>query len=324
MSAAVDLLKLYLAEQAARGVTHVSLSDEARQRLQAQAPAPAKRPSPVAPAALPTRPTPPVAQSPMARTLPADVPRLYPVEPQPPAPAPQRPLPQRISLSDPSPLAPAPRSRRELLDELAREAENSQKAKDLGTLRDVMVFATGNPDADIVFVGEAPGAEEEKMREPFVGPAGQLLTKIIQAMGLRRNEVYISNICKFRPKIDDGRFQATKNRAPTVGEMLVCQSYIMAELEIIKPKVIVALGSTAATGLGVEGTVGKLRGRFHDYRGTSLMVTYHPSYLLRREQEDGGGIAEKRLVWEDMMKVMTLVGLPISEKQRAYFTKARG
>lgn len=186
-----------------------------------------------------------------------------------------------------------------------------------------MVFATGNPDADIMFIGEAPGAEEEKQREPFVGPAGQLLTKIIQAMGLRRSDVYISNICKFRPKIDEGRMQGSKNRAPTSGEMHVCLAYIMTEIEIIQPKVIVALGSTASTGLGIEGTVGKLRGSFQDFRGIPAMVTYHPSYLLRREQEDGGGITEKRLVWEDMMQVMERVGLPISVKQRGYFSKAK-
>uniref|UniRef100_UPI0009462067 uracil-DNA glycosylase n=1 Tax=Verrucomicrobium spinosum TaxID=2736 RepID=UPI0009462067 len=237
---------------------------------------------------------------------------------------PSRPLPERISLSAPSPLTPQAQTRDEMLAHLALEAENNDKARSLGTLRDIMVFATGTPDAEIVFVGEAPGAEEEKMREPFVGPAGQLLTKIIQAMGLRRNDVYITNICKFRPKIDDGRFQGAKNRAPSVGEMLSCQQFVLAELEIIKPKVIVALGSTAATGLGIEGTVGRLRGQFHDFRGTPIMVTYHPSYLLRREQEDGGGIAEKRLVWEDMMKVMQQVGLPITDKQRAYFSKARG
>jgi DNA polymerase len=173
-----------------------------------------------------------------------------------------------------------------------------------------------------MFIGEAPGAEEEKQREPFVGPAGQLLTKIIQAMGLRRSDVYISNICKFRPKIDDGKFQGSKNRPPTLGEMLSCQPFILAEINIIKPRIIVALGATASTGLGIEGTVGKLRGGISDWRGTPLVVTYHPSYLLRREQEDGGGLKEKRLVWEDMMRVMETVGLPINDKQRGYFSKA--
>ncbi len=209
------------------------------------------------------------------------------------------------------------------LKKLALQAENCEAARNTGTLRDIMVFATGSPDADIMFVGEAPGAEEEKLREPFVGPAGQLLTKIIQAMGLRRSDVYISNICKFRPKIEDGRPQNNRNRAPTPGEMLTCAPFITAEINIIRPKVLVALGATASTGLGIEGTVGKLRGKFQDFRGIPVMVTYHPSYLLRREQEDGGGLAEKRLVWEDMMQVMEMAGLAVSAKQRAYFSKPK-
>lgn len=317
MSSATDLLKLHLAQQAARGVTHVALTREAQARLRGGRSAPGG-------SAPTSRPSAPAAASPAAMPSFRRVEYAAPPAPAPVPVAPTRPMPERISLSDPSPLAPQPQSREEQLARLALEAENNDKARSLGTLRDVMVFATGTPDAEIVFIGEAPGAEEEKMREPFVGPAGQLLTKIIQAMGLRRNEVYITNICKFRPKIDDGRFQGSKNRAPSVGEMLSCQQFVLAELEIIKPKVIVALGSTAATGLGIEGTVGRLRGKFHDFRGTPIMVTYHPSYLLRREQEDGGGIAEKRLVWEDMMKVMEQVGLSITEKQRAYFSKARG
>jgi DNA polymerase len=218
--------------------------------------------------------------------------------------------------------SPQPSDKPALLKELAIQAEGCQRARALGTLRETMVFATGSPDAEIMFIGEAPGAEEEKQREPFVGPAGQLLTKIIQAMGLRRSDVYISNICKFRPKIDDGKFQGTKNRAPTLGEMLSCQPYILAEINVIKPRIIVALGATATTGLGIEGTVGKLRGTVMDWRGTPLIVTYHPSYLLRREQEDGGGMREKRMVWEDMMRVMETVGLPITDKQRGYFLKA--
>lgn len=319
MSSASDLLKLHLAQQAARGVTHVALTREAQAQLRVGRPAPSVRVPAPTPAARPAAAAPAVPPS-SRRAEYSPPPATLPPTP----PVVNRPMPERISLSSPSPLAPPPLSREEQLSRLALEAENHDKARSLGTLRDVMVFATGTPDAEIVFVGEAPGAEEEKMREPFVGPAGQLLTKIIQAMGLRRNEVYITNICKFRPKIDDGRFQGAKNRAPSVGEMLSCQQFVLAELEIIKPKVIVALGSTAATGLGIEGTVGRLRGKFHDFRGTPIMVTYHPSYLLRREQEDGGGIAEKRLVWEDMMKVMEQVGLPITEKQRAYFSKARG
>lgn len=284
-TSAPDLLRLYLAQLAARGVSHVILDR----------------------AALPALQSPP---SPSKKFTPGEA-----VDSQP-----------QNAKSHPSPagsLHTSNTSKKDKLRALAEEAENCEKARSLGTLRDIMVFATGNPDADIMFIGEAPGAEEEKQREPFVGPAGQLLTKIIQAMGLRRSDVYISNICKYRPKIDDDRMQGSKNRAPTSGEMNACLSYIMTEIAIIEPKIIVALGSTASTGLGIEGTVGKLRGVFQDFRGIPAMVTYHPSYLLRREQEDGGGITEKRLVWEDMMQVMERVGLPVSVKQRGYFTKTK-
>jgi len=291
---AKQLLREYLQQQVAHGVSHVWLNSEARSALQ-----PAGRVQTLArPVALEVR-APAVASPPVSATPPA------------------RPL-------DTAPaVAEAADDKKAELARLAVQAENSERVRELGTLRDIMVFATGSPDADIMFIGEAPGAEEEKQREPFVGPAGQTLTKIIQAMGLRRSEVYITNICKYRPKIDDGRPQNSRNRAPTAGEMNSCLLYVTAEINIIQPKVIVALGSTAATGLGIEGTVGRLRGHFTEFRNVPVMVTYHPSYLLRREQEDGGGIAEKRLVWEDMMMVMERVGLPISDKQRGYFTKAR-
>lgn len=324
MPVSSPLLQEYLNQLSARGVTHVALTDEARAVLATVTARVARQSSsPLTPAAAPAghRATPgasssspsPVTSPPAAAATP--VPRSSPTG------TPLRPT-QPTSTSTTGSAAPA-RSKRELLDELAREADNSKPARELGTLRDIMVFAVGNPDADIMFIGEAPGAEEEKQREPFVGPAGQLLTKIIQAMGLRRSDVYISNVCKFRPKIDDGRMQGSKNRAPTTGEMLACQPYIMAEINIIKPRAIVCLGATASTGLGIEGTVGRLRGRIQEWRGHPLAVTYHPSYLLRREAEDGGGLAEKRLVWEDMMRVMETVGLPISDKQRAYFSRAR-
>ncbi len=215
-------------------------------------------------------------------------------------------------------------SKAEQLTQIREEAAACPRCKALGSLRNEMVFAVGSPDAAIMYIGEAPGAEEEKSHEPFVGPAGQTLTKIIQAMGLKRSDVYISNICKYRPMIDDGRYQGSKNRPPSPAEMAACLPYITSEIKIIQPKVIVALGSTASAGLGLEGSVGKLRGQFKEFQKIPVMVTYHPSYLLRREQEDGGGIAEKRMVWEDMLKVMEQVGLPISEKQRGYFSKARG
>lgn len=177
-----------------------------------------------------------------------------------------------------------------------------------------VVFGVGSLEADIFFCGEAPGAEEEVAGEPFVGPAGQLLTKIIQAMGLSRGQVYIGNIMNWRP--DNGRDYG--NRPPTDEEMAFCLPYLMAQIEIVQPKVLVALGATAVRGLlGLDHNprMGDLRGRWQDYQGIPLMVTYHPSYLLRNQS-----IKRKREVWEDMLLVMDKAGLPISEKQRSYFS----
>lgn len=206
-------------------------------------------------------------------------------------------------------------TREEKLARLAHLAEEAQEPRRLGTLRPTMVFAVGNPNASIVFVGEAPGAEEERKREPFVGPAGQLLTKIITAMGLSRADVYITNICKFRPAMDD---QGSGNRKPTADEMRACLPFVLAEIDIIRPAVIVALGATAAEGLGIAGSVSKNRGRLHSLKGTPVVVTYHPSFLLRQEQE-GRGIEAKRHSWEDIMLAMQQAGMPVSEKQRNFF-----
>lgn len=227
----------------------------------------------------------------------------------------------QVAKASPSLAAPAS-SKSARLAALAAQAEKSSECRTLGTLHDTMVFAIGSPDAEIMFIGEAPGAEEERQREPFVGPAGELLTKIIQAMGLTRAGVYISNICKFRPIVDDGRSQGSRNRPPTKPEMNACLPFIKEEIGIIQPRVIVALGATAAAGLGIEGSVSRIRGNFLDFNGTPILVTYHPSYLLRCEINEDKGIKEKRLVWEDMLKVMEYLGLPISAKQRAYFSKA--
>lgn len=206
-------------------------------------------------------------------------------------------------------------TREEKLESLRLVAQDWEPALHMESLRKTMVFAVGNPHADLMFVGEAPGAEEEKLREPFVGPAGQKLTAIIKAMGLDRSQVYISNICKFRPAMDR---QGSGNRKPTAEEMRVCLPFVLTEIDLIKPKVIVALGATAAEGLGMPGSVGSLRGRFHNTSGIPTMITYHPSYLLREEQT-GDGLRAKRQVWEDMLKVMEKLELPISAKQRGFF-----
>lgn len=229
------------------------------------------------------------------------------------APAPARPAPASAAATD----------KTGRLAALAAEAASSQVCRALGSLRDTMVFATGSPDADLMFIGEAPGAEEERQGVPFVGPAGETLTNIIRAMGFKRSDVYISNICKFRPVLNDGKPQANRNRPPTRVEMNTCLSFITAEIGVIQPRVIVALGATACNGLGIEGTVGGLRGRFHEFQGIPVMVTYHPSYILRCEREAGRGVREKRLVWEDMLQVLERLGRPVTAKQRAYFTEAK-
>jgi uracil-DNA glycosylase family 4 len=186
------------------------------------------------------------------------------------------------------------------------------KCAHLARSRTQTVFGVGNPDAEIMFIGEAPGADEDQQGEPFVGRAGQLLTKIIKAMGFAREDVYIANILKCRPDMPAGSFG---NRAPTPAEMQMCRPYLVEQIDIIQPKVLVALGAVAVEGLlGARGTMRELRGRWHSYNGTPLMITYHPAYLLRNQSP-----SEKRKVWEDMLLVLERLEKPISEKQRNYF-----
>lgn len=155
--------------------------------------------------------------------------------------------------------------------------------------RQNLVFGEGNPQSEVVFVGEAPGADEDRQGRPFVGRAGQLLTKIIEAMGLKREEVYICNILKCRPP---------GNRNPLPGEIATCEPFLVRQLEAIAPKVICALGTFAAhTLLKTEVPITALRGRFHDYHGMAVMPTYHPAYLLRNP-------SSKKPVWEDVQQIM--------------------
>ncbi len=178
-----------------------------------------------------------------------------------------------------------------------------------------VVFGVGDLDADLFFVGEAPGAEEEKQGEPFVGPAGQLLNRIIGAMGLKREQVYIGNIMNWRPETPNG----VGNRPPTPEEMAFCLPYLRAQIAVVQPKILVALGSTAISGLlgpDPKRRMGKARGTWETFDGIPLMMTYHPSYVLRY-----ASVRVKRMVWEDMLKVMERAGYPISDKQRQYFSK---
>ena len=155
-----------------------------------------------------------------------------------------------------------------------------------------IVFGVGNPDADLMFVGEAPGADEDVKGEPFVGRAGQLLTKIIEAIGLKREDVYIANVIKCRPP---------QNRNPEPDEVDTCEPFLFRQIDAIKPKVVVALGSFAARALlRTLDPISRLRGRVYEYRGAKLIPTFHPAYLLRNP-------SSKREVWEDMKLVRTLL-----------------
>ena len=180
--------------------------------------------------------------------------------------------------------------------------------------RTQVVFGVGNPDAELMFVGEAPGADEDLVGEPFVGKAGQLLTKIIDAMGFRRADIYIANVLKCRPNTPPGE---SKNRKPTHAEMDVCKPYLLQQIEIIQPKVIVALGGTAVEGLlGVQKEgITLTRGAWKEFHGIPLMPTFHPSFLLRPTNQ----MANKRHTWEDMLAVLERLGHEITPKQRGFF-----
>ncbi len=197
--------------------------------------------------------------------------------------------------------------------DLRTRALACQKCPHLARSRSNVVFGVGDINAALMFVGEAPGADEDEQGEPFVGRAGQLLTRIIQTMGFTRATVYIANILKCRP---DTPGQAAGNRKPTPEEVHNCLPFLQAQIDLIQPKVMVALGATAMEGLFGKSSVGitKLRGHFQVFQGIPLMPTYHPSYLLRNQ-----AWTVKREVWEDMLQVMEKLGAPISEKQRNYF-----
>lgn len=198
---------------------------------------------------------------------------------------------------------------------LEAAALNCTKCEHLVRSRTQVVFGVGNRNAELMFVGEAPGADEDLQGEPFVGKAGQLLTKIIQAMGYSRDDVYIANILKCRPDMPRG---SMGNRKPKPEEMQTCIQWLEQQIALVKPKAMVALGATAVEGLlGSNGPVGKMRGKWFEFRGIPVMATYHPAYLLRNQL-----ISEKRKVWEDMLLVLEHLGRPISEKQRRFFTQS--
>jgi DNA polymerase len=283
----VDVLLEFLEAEQTRGVTHVHLDEGAREGLRGLFNL-AKNGGVVAP------PVPQEAAPPAKITMP---------EPEPEAASPV--VAAALSIDGDS--------RVEQLDSLRRQAANSAAIKALGSLRETMVFASGNPAARLMLVGEAPGYHEEREGNPFVGEAGQKLDGILKAMGLSREEVYISYIVKFRPAAPR---QTTNNRKSTPEEIAACLPFIRAEIGIVKPTCIIALGETAAAGLlGLDGAVTTMRESWHAFDGTPVRVTYHPSTLL---QTNAAGTT-KRQLWEDMLAVMEKLEMPISDKQRGFF-----
>jgi uracil-DNA glycosylase len=309
----LDATIQHLRELKARGVRFVPVKPERLAALQRR-----------------TRKTPtrnPLAPSPLQTRQ-----RVKPVPPAPAKPCPPRAQPAAEPLSQPAlltqlPAAPAvspgsaavfsPKAKTAAFAELRQRALACMKCEHLAAARKNVVFGVGDINAQLMFIGEAPGADEDEQGEPFVGKAGQLLTKIIQTMGLSRERVYIANILKCRP---DTPGQSAGNRKPTPEEMQTCIPYLHEQIDLIQPKVIVALGATAVEGL-LGKTIGitKLRGQWKTYRGIPLMPTYHPAYLLRNQ-----GMSEKRRVWEDMLQVMEKLELPITGRQRDYFLKGQG
>ena len=184
----------------------------------------------------------------------------------------------------------APR-RPERLPAIADALKDCQRCR-LSRNRNCLVFGSGNPKAELMFVGEGPGYEEDKQGQPFVGAAGQLLTRIIAAMKLTREAVYICNVVKCRPP---------GNRNPEADEIRTCLPFLERQIQAVRPRVICALGNVAVRSLlGTQLPVSRLRGRFHDHHGIPVMPTYHPAYLLRNP-------AKKREVWEDVQKIMRIL-----------------
>ncbi|MDX1946011.1 MAG: uracil-DNA glycosylase family protein [Pirellulaceae bacterium] len=190
-------------------------------------------------------------------------------------------------------------SRQRLLDELNGQVRACKLCRALACTRKQTVFGVGTPTPRVVFFGEAPGADEDRLGEPFVGRAGQLLTKIIEACTWKREDVYILNVLKCRPP---------ENRTPEPDEVANCRPFFERQLEILRPEYIVCAGGVSAQAL-LETTeaVGKLRGRLHRYRGSQVLVTYHPSYLLRNP-------AAKKYVWDDLQMLLKMMGIPIPGK----------
>jgi uracil-DNA glycosylase len=289
----LDAAIRHLEDEKAHGVRHVNVDPAVLQALAKPLRSPARN----APAQPVSRPAP------------------VPNRPSQPAPTPV----VRERSESPAPSAPTsaqPGSREEkeqAMAELRARAAQCVKCNHLVRARQSVVFGVGNIHTELMFVGEAPGMDEDLQGEPFVGKAGELLNKIIGAMGLKREEIYIGNVLKCRPDTPGQRYG---NRKPTPAEMSTCLPYLASQIDIIRPKVIVCLGATAVEGLFGKSQIGitRLRGTWMTYGDYPVMPTFHPAYLLPNQSN-----TEKRKVWEDMLAAMERLGLPISAKQRGFF-----
>jgi len=210
------------------------------------------------------------------------------------------------------PIIPPSQDKASRLAELRARAMICMKCPSLASRRTQVVFGSGNLEAKLMFIGEAPGEEEDLQGEPFVDPAGQLLTKIIETMGFKRNDVYITTVLKCRHDVVVGK---SGNKKPKPEEIKACFPYLMEQIEIINPSLLVALGATATEALtGSSESIGHLRGHWLEFNGIPLMPTYHPAYLQHKQ-----ALSEKRKVWEDLLLVLERLGQPITKKQRGYF-----
>ncbi len=199
--------------------------------------------------------------------------------------------------------SPPVSDRHQALQLLSEEVKACTKCKELAATRTQTVFGVGPLDAEVCFIGEAPGADEDRQGEPFVGAAGQLLNRIIAACGMKREEVYICNILRCRPP---------GNRTPRADEAANCRPFLERTLDLVQPRYIVCLGASAANYLlDSKLSIGKMRGRFYEFQGIPVICTFHPAYLLRSASPE-----PRRQVWEDMKMLLTRMGRPIPEVNR--------
>lgn len=236
---------------------------------------------------------PPVVRAPMAASPVKPAPPAVPVLPVKAAPSPTPVPPVLPVLGGPSLFEGADRVENDSLERIREDLGDCERCR-LHKQRNSIVFGVGNPRAELVFVGEGPGHDEDVQGLPFVGRAGKLLTQMIEAMGLQRDQVYICNVVKCRPP---------ENRKPEDDEIATCSPYLYRQLDTIQPKAIVCLGATAAQALlKTKDSISRYRGTWFDFRGTKLLATYHPAYLLRNPNAKGE-------VWKDLQKVMAYLGL---------------